>query len=100
MNTVVVGLDDGTRNYLGRREQAPDRTNDPLAKAISRKWERMKAVRRKTEDLRWEACAFVNHRCAEFVFDTLFLNRRGCGQKVGQEWREEGVFKRTEKGSG
>ena len=35
MNTVVVGLDDGTRNYLGRREQAPDRTNDPLAKAIS-----------------------------------------------------------------
>lgn len=66
MNTVVVGLDDGTRNYLGRREQVPDRTNDPLAKAISRKWERMKAVRRKTEDLRWEACAFVNHRCAEF----------------------------------
>ncbi|MCI2129267.1 MAG: hypothetical protein LKK25_07700 [Sphaerochaeta sp.] len=30
----------------------------------------------------------------------IFQKMRGCGQKVGQEWREEGVFKRTEKGSG
>jgi hypothetical protein len=34
------------------------------------------------------------------VFGQVKKDKRGCGQKVGQEWREEGVFKRTEKGSG
>ena len=65
MKTSLVGYDDGTKNYLGRSEQV-SKGRDDLAKSILRKWERMKAVRAKTEELRWEACAMVQHRVDEF----------------------------------
>jgi hypothetical protein len=66
MNTVTVGLDNGSLDYLGRREPVKKQGNDPLAKAIASKWSRMKTIRQKSEALRWEACAYVQHRMNEF----------------------------------
>ena len=65
MQTVLVGYDNGTHDYLGRREPL-QKGKDNLAKSILRKWERMKRIRQKTESLRWEACAYVQHRMDEF----------------------------------
>lgn len=66
MKTVLIGYDDGSKSYLGRN-QAPDKVvEDPLAKALLRNWDRMKAERQKTETARWEACAYVKHRQSEF----------------------------------
>ena len=66
MNTVVVGLDNGSKDYLGRREPIKKQGDDPLAKAIAAKWSRLQTIRQKTEALRWEACAYVQHRMNEF----------------------------------
>lgn len=66
MKTRVIGLDDGTKSYLGRKDKPEISPKEELAKNILRNWERMKTVRRKTEALRWEACAYVKHRQAEF----------------------------------
>lgn len=65
MKTTLVGYDDGTKSYLGRQENAK-KGEDSLAEAILRKWNLMKSIRQKTERLRWEACAMVNHRIDEF----------------------------------
>lgn len=66
MNTVLVGFDDGTKSYLGRKEAPKKQGKDELAEAIVRNWERMKYERQKTEAARWEACAYVKHRQNEF----------------------------------
>lgn len=66
MNTVVVGLDNGSKDYLGRREPIKKQGDDPLAKAIAAKWSRLKTIRQRNEALRWEACAYVQHRMSEF----------------------------------
>lgn len=66
MNTHVVGLDNGSMDYLGRREPVKKQGEDPLAKAIASKWEKLKIARQKTEALRWEACSYVQHRMNEF----------------------------------
>ncbi|PKL28159.1 MAG: hypothetical protein CVV46_08325 [Spirochaetae bacterium HGW-Spirochaetae-2] len=65
MHTVLVGFDNGTKDYLGRRE-ANQKGKNNLAKSLINKWERMKRIRQKTESLRWEACAYVQHRMDEF----------------------------------
>lgn len=62
----MVGLDNGSLDYLGRREPIKKHGEDPLAKAIASKWGKLKTARQKTESLRWEACAFVQHRMNEF----------------------------------
>ena len=62
----MVGLDDGTKNYLGRKKPIKKKSNDPLAKAIFRKRECLKATRQKTEHLRREACSCVKHRPNEY----------------------------------
>ena len=62
----MVGLDNGSYDYLGRREPLKKQGEDPLAKAIASKWSRLKTIRQKSESLRWEACAYVQHRMNEF----------------------------------
>jgi hypothetical protein len=66
MKTALIGYDDGTKSYLGRSVTPKKEGGDELAKAIVRKWDRMKVERQKTEALRWEACAYVRHRTKEF----------------------------------
>lgn len=66
MNTVMAGLNNGSLDYLGRREPIKKHGEDPLAKAIASKWGKLKTARKKTESLRWEACSFVQHRMNEF----------------------------------
>ena len=66
MKTALIGYDDGTKSYLGRKEIPKKKGEDELAKAIVRKWDKLKLERKKTEALRWEACAFVRHRTKEF----------------------------------
>jgi hypothetical protein len=66
MNAVTIGLDNGLLDYLGRREPVKKQGNDPLAKAIAKRWQRMIAERTKTEQLRWEACSYVQHRSNDF----------------------------------
>jgi hypothetical protein len=66
MNTTIVGYDNGSLDYLGRREPIKKQGEDPLAKAIAAKWSRLKTERLRTESIRWEACAYVQHRMNEF----------------------------------
>ena len=66
MNTVIVGLDNGSKDYLGRREPVKKQGDDPLAKAIASKWSFLKTIRQRDEVLRWEACACMQHRMSEF----------------------------------
>ncbi len=66
MNSIVIGLDNGSKDYLGRSEAIKKQSDDPLAKAIAQKWERLKIARQKTEAERWEACAYVQHRTNAF----------------------------------
>ena len=49
MNTQVVGLDNGSMDYLGRREPVKKQGEDPLAKAIASKWGKLKVARQKIE---------------------------------------------------
>ena len=67
MNTHVVGMDNGSMEYLGRREPVKKQGEDPLAKAIASKWARLKTARQKTEALRWEAV--VEFRSMSAIFD-------------------------------
>lgn len=66
MNTHMVGINNGTLDYLGLREPIKKHGEDPPAKAIASKWGKLKAARQKIASLRWEACAFVRHRMNEF----------------------------------
>lgn len=66
MKTSLIGFDDGTKNYLGRKLQEDNQGESELAKHIIRNWERMKVERKKTEKSRWEACSYVKHRQNEF----------------------------------
>lgn len=67
MRQNLVGLDDGTKRYLGRNEELQDAPNDKLAKAFLKRWNILKQARMKSEKLRWEACAYVNHRTDEYT---------------------------------
>lgn len=62
----MVGLYNGSLDYLGLREPIKKHGEAPLAKVIASKWGKLKTARQKTESLRWEACAFVQHRMNEF----------------------------------
>lgn len=67
MKTHVVGLGNGSMEYLGRREPVKKQGNDPLAKAVASKWGRLKTARQKTEEIRWEAT--TEFRSMSAVFD-------------------------------
>jgi hypothetical protein len=67
MTKILVGYDDGTKKYLGRNEELQEAPKEQLAKAFMKRWNHLKAARIKSEEARWEACAYVKHRVDQYT---------------------------------
>jgi hypothetical protein len=61
-NTRLIGTQDPEGRYLGRLAAEIAATDTDLAFAIENRWNNLKELRKPTEELRWEACAYVGHR--------------------------------------
>jgi len=63
----LIGYDDGTKDYLGRKKNTPrEEPKTELAKAIVEKWNYLKEQRLPSEKDRWEACSYVRHRMKQY----------------------------------